>query len=180
MVLEETGPPVGRPCWTTGSTLDLYEELAGLIDLLNEAGIDYALCGGMAVVLHGYPRYTKDVDLLVRKEDVERIQRLVAQRGFDLPVARLPFDAGTERERWVHRISKVERGELLSLDLLVVTPVFEAVWLDRQVFDWRGQPIQAVSAEGLAIMKRLAGRRQDLADLENLGLLDEEEGPENA
>ena len=156
--------------------MDLYEELAGIVDELNEAGIDYAVCGGVALALHGLPRYTKDIDILVRMEDVERIRELVSPRGFDLPPAHLPFDVGTEREMRVVRISKVEKGELISLDLLVVTPVLTSVWEDRQVFEWRGSSIQVVSAAGLAAMKRLAGRSQDLVDLERLGFTDETGG----
>jgi hypothetical protein len=69
--------------------MGLYQGLAGVVDALNEAGIDDAVCGGMAVAMHGYARLTKDIDLLVRREDVERILELAAPLGFDLPVARL-------------------------------------------------------------------------------------------
>ena len=159
--------------------MDLYEELARIVDALNEAGIDYAVCGGMAVAMHGHARMTKDIDLLVRKEDVERIHGLVRPLGFDLPVAPLPFDVGTEKERLVVRVSKMVGRELLSLDLLVVTPVFEEVWAQRMAVKWRGKPTFLISRDGLAIMKRLAGRLQDLADLENLGLLHDIEGSED-
>jgi hypothetical protein len=124
MTEERPGPSIEWALPEGGAAaLDLYEELAGIIDLLNEAGIDYAVCGGIALALHGFPRYTKDIDLLVREEDVERIQALVARRGFDLPPAHLPFDIGTERERRVVRISKIENREHLILDLLLVTRV---------------------------------------------------------
>lgn len=62
-------------------------------------------------------------------------------------------------------MSKTGGDALPSLDLLVVTPVFEPVWKDRQRVEWRGRPLDIVSLEGLATMKRLAGRPQDLADL---------------
>ena len=160
-----------------GRHVDLYLELRAVVDLLNDAGIDYALCGGLAVGIHGYARFTKDIDLLVRKDDLERILTLVRELEFDLPVAHLPFDVGTERESWVHRVSKAEHGELLSLDLLGVTPVYEPVWQTRRVLEWRGRPIQVVSREGLAAMKRLAGRGQDRLDLEKLGFDPNAEGP---
>ena len=157
--------------------MDLYDELGAVVDLLNEAGIDYALCGGLAVGIHGYARFTKDINLLVRREDLERILMLVRGIGFHLPVAHLPFDVGTERESWVHRVSKAEQGELLSLDLLEVTPAYDEVWQSRRVLEWLGRPIQVVSREGLAVMKRLAGRGQDRLDLEKLGIEPAGEGP---
>jgi hypothetical protein len=160
--------------------VDLYEELAGIVDLLNESGVEYAVCGGLAVALHGHPRLTKDLDLLVLPEDVPRIQGLMARLGYDLPPARLPFAVGTERERRVVRITKIEGRAVFSVDLLLVTPIFRQVWQNRKVFEWRGRTLQVVSLEGLAFMKRLAGRHQDLADLENLGLLDEGEDGQDA
>lgn len=53
--------------------MDLYAELIAVIDLLNAEGIEYAVCGGIAVALHGYVRFTHDLDILVRSEDTSRI-----------------------------------------------------------------------------------------------------------
>ena len=58
----------------------------------------------------------------------------------------------------------------LTIDLLVVCPVFETVWAERERIAWSGLQMQVVSREGLATMKSLAGRQQDLADLEALGI----------
>ena len=63
----------------------------------------------------------------------------------------------------------MEAGELLTLDLLLVNPVLQRVWEEREVYEWQGRQVQIVSAAGLARMKRLAGRDQDLLDLKKLG-----------
>lgn len=153
--------------------MELHEELDGVLRAFEEHQVDYALCGGLAVTIHGYVRTTKDIDVLIRKEDLERARAVVKACGFTATSGKLPFKVGTPQEHEVHRILKVERGQVLMLDLVVVTPVFEDVWATRQVFEWQGRKIKVVSREGLAKMKRLAGRRIDLADLENLGLLKE-------
>ena len=149
--------------------MNLYDELLGVIDRLNAAGIAYALCGGLAVALHGYARFTKDIDLLVKAEDVASISKQVQPIGFDLPTGPIPFDAGTEKERVVYRITKVEENEILSLDLLVVSNILQQVWNSREWFDWNGRKLAVISADGLAEMKRLAGRDQDRLDLKKLG-----------
>lgn len=77
---------------------------------------------------------------------------------------------GTERYRELYRISKPDDKAILTVDLLVVTPIFEDVWKDKQQFEWIGKTLSVVSLAGLAKMKLLGGRHQDLADLENLGL----------
>jgi hypothetical protein len=38
----------------------LKDELLKIVVSLDKAGIDYALCGGLAVAVHGHPRMTKD------------------------------------------------------------------------------------------------------------------------
>ena len=51
------------------------EDLVALCKALNQEGVRYVLIGGFAVILHGYVRATKDIDLLV-DASVENIQRL--------------------------------------------------------------------------------------------------------
>ncbi|NOT58834.1 MAG: hypothetical protein HOP19_01280 [Acidobacteria bacterium] len=52
--------------------LNLYEELKLLIARLNESGESYALCGGLAMAVHGVPRATVDIDLLILARFVEK------------------------------------------------------------------------------------------------------------
>lgn len=150
--------------------MDLYEELVATIDALHEARLDYALCGGVAVAFHGYPRFTKDIDLLVRKDDLERIVAVLGKRGFRERVGPIRFDAGTDRERESYRISKPEGHEVLTVDLLQLSPALRTVWEGREAYEWKGRRVIVVSREGLRQMKRLAGHTQDLLDLEKLGL----------
>ncbi len=153
--------------------MDVLIELERLVDALAREGIDYALCGGIAVNIYGHVRATRDIDMLVERASVERVRELAAGHGFALRSGRIPFGVGTPEEREVWRVSKSEQDELLSLDLLVVAPVFQGVWESKETVEWRGRKLGIVSARGLARMKRLAGRAQDIADLEALGLEEE-------
>jgi hypothetical protein len=49
---------------------------------LNELSIPYAVVGGMALFKHGLRRFTEDVDVLVRKEDLKRIHQALEGRGY--------------------------------------------------------------------------------------------------
>ncbi len=80
------------------------------------------------------------------------------------------FDADGLNRRTVHRISKIIGEDVLTLDFIIVNPVFQAVWDEREIFDWKGQKIGIVSKEGLYTMKKMAGRDQDLLDIKKLGL----------
>ena len=64
--------------------MDLYDELVALVDALERQGSGYAICGGIAVALHGYPRFTRDIDLLIRREDLPKVLAGRAQDLVDL------------------------------------------------------------------------------------------------
>ncbi len=157
--------------------LDLIEELDVLVDALAEEGVDYAVCGAIALAIHGHTRATQDIDLLVRGEDVSRALEVARRVGFDIPARRMTFAAGKPSQREVQRVSKMdpETNELMSLDLVFVTPALEAVWTGRLSVQWRHRGIGVVSREGLATMKRIAGRPQDLVDLAKLEGTDDDD-----
>jgi len=148
--------------------MDLIEELLGLVDGLNAERIEYAVCGGIALAIHGHPRFTKDIDLLVRAADRERLRGVARRCGFTLEGGVLQFAAGTSGEREIARLTKADGTEFVTLDLLFAGQALAQAWANRQRVEWRGRALWVVSREGLVQMKRLAGRTQDLADIEAL------------
>ena len=148
----------------------LYEELVRIVDALHAADVPFAICGGLAVAIHGYVRATKDIDLLVPGSSVDAAKAAVKPLGFFLPAEPMTFDAGTPRARRVHRVSKIEGEDRMVLDLLEVSDPDQEVWASRLVVEWEGKRLCVVSREGLGRMKRLAGREQDLLDLKTLGI----------
>ena len=82
--------------------MDLKQELLGVVAALHRDDVPYALCGGMAVVLHGHPRLTRDIDLLIRKSDLAAAETALARAGFTIPGGMIPFGRtvpGPERRR---------------------------------------------------------------------------------
>lgn len=79
---------------------------------------------------------------------------------------------GTSQETHLFRVSRADGAERVTLDLLLVTPILEEVWSDREVIDLEGQSLRLVSRAGLIKMKQLAGRPQNLADIEALNRLE--------
>lgn len=144
----------------------LLDELSNLISALNENGVEYAVCGGLSLAIHGFARATLDIDLLIREESLEKAYKIAETLGFDIRGLDISFK---ERAVEIRRVSKIDdTGEVLSLDLLLVTPHIEDVWSSRETVDFLGNRLWVVSREGLLKMKRLAGRPQDLADIERL------------
>lgn len=63
----------------------VHRSLQKIAQRLDELGIPYALAGGMALFLHGYRRFTEDVDLLVTRADLQRIHEALAGLGYVPP-----------------------------------------------------------------------------------------------
>jgi hypothetical protein len=148
--------------------MDLKRELLDVVRALNLAGVPYALCGGMAVVLHGYPRLTRDIDLLIKPQELETVKATLETIGFSIPGGLIPFDTGGPHEREVFRISKQVGEELLTIDLLLLPHFLEDVWAARETYQLDEVPVTVVDRKGLIAMKKIAGRYQDLSDIENL------------
>lgn len=142
----------------------LESELRELVRHFNREKVDYALCGGLAVAIHGYPRFTKDIDFLIPAESLERARAVAAMAGYLDESGRIPFSDSD-----VYRIIKTEGNDFRILDLLVPKRLDTLAWQQRQWFDWNGLPICTVSVEGLVEMKRAAGRDLDLIDIKRLG-----------
>ena len=65
----------------------VQESLQRITKRLNDLGIPYAVVGGMAMYLHGYRRYTEDVDILVTKDGAQKIYEALEGRGYVRPFA---------------------------------------------------------------------------------------------
>ena len=120
-----------------------------LIAALSDGGVEYVLIGGLAVGAHGFPRATKDVDV-VPAPDAGTLDRLTkVLRAIEAQLGRLAV------MQWVPGIP----GDL----------AFEHLTRGAVVTSLGGRPVRVCSREDLIAMKRAAGRSQDLLDLEELG-----------
>jgi hypothetical protein len=148
--------------------LILSEELDGLIASLEDAKLEYALAGGLAVAVWGAPRATKDIDLLVPPEQVDAIRAVAKERGFSLEAGPITFRDGME----LRRLTKYQGSDLLTLDLILVNPTVEEAWRSRRRVPTLRGTLWVVDRQALIEMKLRAGRPQDIFDVERLRDLD--------
>jgi len=135
-----------------------------LLAALEAGSIDYALCGGVALAIHGAPRATQDIDMLVRPEDLERLRQAARTCGFTLEGLPMDFASGIT----IHRFTKIVDGQPFMLDALLVSPPIQTVWAGRQQAAFEDGVVRVVSREGLISLKLAAGRPQDIADVQRL------------
>ena len=60
----------------------LNNALAQLVADLKEHKIDYLVIGAIALMAHGYPRFTEDINLIFTPEDLERFHRELINLGY--------------------------------------------------------------------------------------------------
>lgn len=60
----------------------VHRALQKIAKRLDELHIPYAVVGGMAMFLHGYRRFTEDVDLLVTREGLQEVHRRLEGLGY--------------------------------------------------------------------------------------------------
>ena len=151
--------------------MDLFAEVIALTVALDAAAVDYAICGGVALAIHGAPRATKDIDLLAREADLPKLRDAVRTCGFTLEALPMTFSSSGVS---IRRFTKIEPdGRTLMVDVLLAEGALESVWQTRArvAFERSGAPesvLWVVSRAGLITLKLAAGRPQDIADIQRL------------
>jgi hypothetical protein len=145
----------------------LLQEFTEFVAALNQRQLAYAVCGGWAMTIHGCPRATMDIDVMVLADDLAEAWKIATNLGYQIEGSPLHFHDGAIE---IRRISKVdaETKIVFTIDFLLVTEPTQKIWRDRERIEWEHGAIFTVSREGLIQLKRLSGRLQDLADIERL------------
>lgn len=120
----------------------VYDALARVTRHFADAGIDYAITGGMAMAAHGYMRFTADVDVLLARERIDAAAAVLHAAGYRREA----------RRRW--------HDGLIPIDLFAVDdPASIAIEIDG---------IQVIVLEKLIDHKLASERLHDLADVQRL------------
>lgn len=161
-----------------------YEDVLRALDA---AAIRFVLVGGVAVILHGVPRTTADLDLVIDLEEgnVRRFVGVMVQLGFvpRAPVAAADLASADHRRAWVadkhmmaftfHRPGR----PLEEVDILIDPPLpFAELAAGAVLLEAEGLRLPIVGIRHLIRMKEHAGRAQDVADVDALRRLLEASG----
>ena len=143
----------------------LNQDFKEFFQLLNEHKVRYLVVGGYAVAFHGYPRYTKDVDIWVdsSEENARKLVQALDDFGFG--------SLGLQIEDFLEADTVIQLGYPPNrIDLLIGIPgvVFEECYAQKVDVNIEGVTLHFINLEHLIQSKRASGRHQDLADIEHL------------
>lgn len=163
----------GTPVLFAKDAMPILEELSRITARLDEEGIDYALCGGLAMAVYAMPRSTLDIDLMIESDSLTRVKQAMHDLGYTLSARPMEFHDGAVE---IHRLCKVgsQAGDDMVLDLILVTPATRAAWRSRQPVDWQEGRLKVVSPRGLIQLKSFRSSGQDTDDIDYLRSISDE------
>jgi hypothetical protein len=143
----------------------LNPDFKEFIQSLNDNGARYLIIGGYAVAFHGYPRYTKDLDVWVEMtaENAARVVKALNEFGF--------ASLGLKEADFLVSDQIIQLGyPPHRIDIFTTLPgvEFSTCYPSHVTTDIEGILVNFIDLENLKKNKKATGRHQDLADLENL------------
>lgn len=143
----------------------MNKDLKEFIESFNENHVDYMVVGGIAVAYYGYPRYTGDIDIWIKKteENAEKIISALNDFGFseldltvkDLTGSNMVFQFGVEPNR-IDIVTDIDGVKYKDAELNTIKIKIDGV------------EVNLISIEDLKRNKKASARHRDLDDLENL------------
>jgi predicted nucleotidyltransferase len=143
----------------------LSNDLREFLESLNSRGIDYVIVGAHSLAFHARPRYTGDLDILVRAtpENVGKLVELLNHFGFADPGFK--ESDSTKPEQLIQLGRPPNRIDQLTSITGVTTDEALASKVSTEL---DGIPVFILGKDALIRNKRAVGRPQDIADLNTL------------
>ena len=148
----------------------MLNQLKGVFSSLQKHDVKYIVIGGIAAVLHGVPRATFDLDILIEATPTNAQKLLDAFMDAGLGTASLV----TTDELLAHEITIFK--DRVRIDVQTSTPGIDfGKALDNcETMNFQGQIFYVLSKDDLIASKRAAGRKVDLEDVYLLELGEDE------
>jgi hypothetical protein len=154
-------------------------DFIGLFALLAAAKVRFVLVGGLALVLHGLDRLTAAVAMVMdlSAESARTVVQALTAAGYRAlaPVDPIALADPEQRREWqVQRNMQVfsfwdRTNARPTVDIMLSPEVsFEELWNAAATMNLGGHEVRVASIDHLIRMKAIAGRPQDLADVERL------------
>jgi hypothetical protein len=155
----------------------MYQDYKDLLSAFHAHGVRYLIVGGYAVIFHAQPRFTKDLDLLIKADPANAQATYAALAQFGAPLQ------DTRPEDFTDRTTFFRFGDdPRAVDILPRIPGidFDAAWERRVegiIDPQSGLKAFFISKDDLIASKLASGRMRDLADVEEIREAAESQAP---
>ena len=142
-----------------------------VLEVLNRHGVDFTVIGGIAVIAHGHPRNTRDIDIVAAPEpaNLERLANALHELGAQLwgvDAERLGIEL--DAETLANGANFTLTTDAGGLDVFNEVPggvSYEDLRARALVVALSGLTIRVAGRDDLIRMKQAAGRPQDIDDI---------------
>jgi hypothetical protein len=143
----------------------LSKDFYAFVALLKKHDAEYLIVGGYAVGVHGYPRYTGDLDIWLNPTpaNAERVLKVIAEFGF--------ASFGLTVQDLTKEGNVIQFGQPpLRIDLLTAIDgvTFNSCYAYRKEVTFDGLTMYFIGYRDLVTNKKATGRHRDLDDVENM------------
>ena len=147
--------------------MNVFFEFHKIVQHLQAEHIDYALIGGVAVAFHTEPRFTKDIDLLIRECELGRVTEVLKREGYFESAVPRTFKSS---KIILHRFMKVKDRDEMIVDVMIAgDDRHEQIIANALEAESKGTGIVRVADKAdLIWLKRKRNSKLDQADIENL------------
>lgn len=145
--------------------MKLQQDLREFVALLNSHRVEFMVVGGHAVAFHGHPRFTGDIDFLIRPSAQNATHVLEALRAFGFGDLTLSVDDFVKLGNVIQLGRPPNRIDLLTS---ISGVDFEDAWTSRVRAELDGLPVCFLGWQSLIENKLASGRPKDLADVAKL------------
>ena len=152
--------------------MQVNKDFRDLFAALNDANAEYLLVGGYAFAFHAYPRFTKDLDVLVRASSDNARKVYHALAVFGAPLDDFDQEELTDEEVVFQIGVPPNRIDILTS---ISGVSFSDAWKERLEDTYGDQPIHIIGRRHLLENKLAAGRPRDLVDAQELQKLEDRE-----
>ncbi|MFQ5900764.1 MAG: hypothetical protein ACE5IH_04325 [Thermodesulfobacteriota bacterium] len=145
--------------------MKVEKDFVEFLGLLNKNQVNYLIIGAYAVGFYGYPRFTKDIDILVEPllENARKIIMTLKEFGISGPD--LTEDDFSQKDNIIQLGYDPVRIDLLTS---IEGFRFEDIWKNKKVGSYGSQKVFFIGFEELIESKKKAGRDVDLVDIRKL------------
>lgn len=146
----------------------LISHLKKIISTLTTNKIPHTLAGGLAYSALVEPRATMDIDILVllQEKTLKEVFKKIEKEFDAFIVHKEPMQMSTVK---IWRAVGVIDGNEIIIDLLLAESEFHKTTIERSFsVNFFDIEINIVTLEDLILLKKQAGRKQDLVDIENI------------
>ena len=145
--------------------MDLAPDFSEFCALLRARAVDFVIVGAYALAFHGAPRFTGDLDILIRPTEENARGLLLAIADFGFPTVRLSPAQIIEPTRIIQMgIPPVQIHVMSHIDGVS----WDEVWRTREMGSFGSQDVAFIGRDAYLRNKRASGRPKDLADIDAL------------